>query len=109
MPTYEYKCTEDNSTFELWQEVGSTAPPCPSCGAPTKKIFHPARVIFKGSGFYVTDLRAEKSASAGSKAAPSDSSSTTPDAAPASDSPATPPVAKTDSTPAPSTPASAPK
>ena len=59
MPNYEYKCTQDGSTFELWQEVGSPAPPCPDCGAPTKKVFSPTRVIFKGSGFYVTDLRAE--------------------------------------------------
>ena len=59
MPTYEYKCTNDGSTFDLWQEVGSPAPPCPTCGAPTKKVFQPPRVIFKGSGFYVTDKRAE--------------------------------------------------
>lgn len=61
MPTYEYKCTNDGSTFDLWQEVGSPAPPCPECGAPTKKVFQPPRVIFKGSGFYVTDKRAETS------------------------------------------------
>ena len=59
MPTYEYKCTNDGSTFDIWQEVGSPAPPCPDCGAPTKKVFAPPRVIFKGSGFYVTDKRAE--------------------------------------------------
>lgn len=59
MPNYEYKCTKDGSTFELWQEVGAPAPPCPDCGAPTKKVFHPTRTIFKGAGFYVTDLRAE--------------------------------------------------
>ena len=59
MPNYEYKCTQDGSTFEIWQEVGTPAPPCPDCGAPSKKVFSPTRVIFKGSGFYVTDLRAE--------------------------------------------------
>jgi putative FmdB family regulatory protein len=61
LPNYEYKCTEDGSRFEIWQEVGAEAPPCPTCGAPTKKVFQPPRVIFKGSGFYLTDLRAEKS------------------------------------------------
>lgn len=66
MPTYEYKCTNDGSTFDVWQEVGSSAPPCPTCGAPTKKVFQPPRVIFKGSGFYVTDKRAE-SGGAGQK------------------------------------------
>lgn len=59
VPTYEYKCPQDGSTFELWQEVGAPAPACPDCGAPTKKVFHPTRTIFKGAGFYVTDLRAE--------------------------------------------------
>ena len=61
MPNYEYQCTKDGSRFELWQEVGSPAPACPTCGAETKKVFHVPRVIFKGSGFYLTDTRAEKS------------------------------------------------
>ena len=80
MPTYEYKCTNDGSTFDLWQEVGSPAPPCPDCGAPTKKVFAPPRVIFKGSGFYITDKRAES----GGKSAKTKSS----DADNASDAPA---------------------
>lgn len=60
VPTYEYKCTQEGSKFELWQEVGSAAPPCPNCGAPSKKVFGAPRVHFKGSGFYLTDLRAEQ-------------------------------------------------
>ena len=75
MPNYEYKCTQDGSRFELWQEVGSEAPPCPTCGAASKKVFSPPRVIFKGSGFYVTDLRAEKSGASGEKSEKSESSS----------------------------------
>lgn len=74
MPTYEYKCTNDGSTFDLWQEVGSSAPPCPDCGAPSKKVFAPPRVIFKGPGFYVTDKRAESSGG-GSKSAPAQAKS----------------------------------
>ena len=65
MPNYEYQCTKDGSRFELWQEVGSPAPACPTCGAETKKVFHVPRVIFKGSGFYLTDTRAEKSGGTG--------------------------------------------
>ena len=77
MPTYEYKCTNDGSTFDIWQEVGSAAPPCPDCGAPSKKVFAPPRVIFKGSGFYVTDMRAESGGgkSSDSKSENSESSS----------------------------------
>lgn len=72
VPTYEYKCTNDGSTFDLWQEVGSPAPPCPDCGAPTKKVFAPPRVIFKGAGFYVTDKRAESGGKSASSEAKSD-------------------------------------
>ena len=104
MPTYEYKCTQDGSKFELWQEVGSEAPPCPSCGAPSKKVFGPPRVHFKGSGFYLTDLRAEQS---GGKGAAKD------EAAPAVESKTETPAeakteVKTEAPPAASNPAATP-
>ena len=59
MPTYVYKCPQDGTVVDLWHVVGSEAPPCPDCGAPTQKVFRPIRTIFKGSGFYLTDTRAE--------------------------------------------------
>ena len=31
--------------------------PCETCGAPLRRVFNPAPVLFKGSGFYVTDSR----------------------------------------------------
>jgi predicted nucleic acid-binding Zn ribbon protein len=31
--------------------------PCEACGAPVRRVFNPAPVLFKGSGFYVTDSR----------------------------------------------------
>jgi putative FmdB family regulatory protein len=60
VPNYEYRCTNCENQFEIWQEVGADAPPCPACQSEVKKVFHPIRTIYKGSGFYVTDLRAEK-------------------------------------------------
>jgi putative FmdB family regulatory protein len=60
VPNYEYECTQCAQRFEVWQSVGEEAPPCPECKSEVKKVFHVPRVIFKGSGFYVTDLRAEK-------------------------------------------------
>lgn len=60
MPVYEYRCNSCEHQFELWQEVGAEAPTCPECNSDVKKIFHPVRTIFKGSGFYITDTRAEK-------------------------------------------------
>lgn len=107
MPTYEYKCTKDGSAFELWQEVGAPAPPCPDCGAPSKKVFHATRTIFKGAGFYVTDLRAE-SQSAKTKAPASDAGETPTEAsAPAESSARETPAPETVKTPAPA-PESAP-
>lgn len=76
MPNYEYECTDCTNRFELWQSVGESAPDCPTCGSETKKVFHVPRVIFKGSGFYVTDLRAEKEGKS-SKSAKSESNGST--------------------------------
>ena len=60
MPTYEYKCTACGHTFEQFQSI--TAAPvkrCPNCGkAKVKRLLGTgAGVIFKGSGFYITDYR----------------------------------------------------
>jgi putative FmdB family regulatory protein len=57
MPTYEYRCTQCNHLFEQVQPVGDPAPACPVCGAPTRKVFSSVGLIFKGSGFHVTDYR----------------------------------------------------
>ena len=75
MPNYEYECTQCAHRFEIWQPVGEAAPACEQCQSEVRKIFHAPRIIFKGSGFYLTDLRAEKEkASAGkNSAAKSDS------------------------------------
>jgi putative FmdB family regulatory protein len=59
MPTYEYKCTNCNHTFEYFQPM--TADPltkCPKCGGKLKRIIGTgAGTIFKGSGFYQTDYK----------------------------------------------------
>jgi putative FmdB family regulatory protein len=56
MPTYEYKCPEGH-LFEKFQKM--TDKPrarCPVCGRPaTRKISGGAGLVFKGSGFYITD------------------------------------------------------
>lgn len=66
MPNYEYECTKCSHRFEIWQSVGEAAPDCPECGAPVRKIFHPIRTIYKGSGFYITDSRSESSSKSSS-------------------------------------------
>jgi putative FmdB family regulatory protein len=56
MPTYEYQCPEGH-VFEKFQKM--TEKPrakCPVCGKPAiRKISGGAGLVFKGSGFYITD------------------------------------------------------
>jgi putative FmdB family regulatory protein len=58
MPTYEYECTKCRRHFERHQRI-TDAPiqTCPECGGRVRRVFYPVGVIFKGSGFYVTDNR----------------------------------------------------
>lgn len=81
MPTYEYECKQCGDRFELFQSF--TDKPLrrhDACGGEVKKVFHARGVVFKGSGFYVTDSRGAKSATAAStsEATASESSSSTP-------------------------------
>jgi putative FmdB family regulatory protein len=60
MPTYEYKCDACGIEFERFQSI--TAPAikrCPECGkAKVRRLISTgAGLIFKGSGFYITDYR----------------------------------------------------
>ena len=57
MPTYEYECTECGYRFEAFQMMSDEPlTECESCGGAVKRlIFGGTGVIFKGSGFYVTD------------------------------------------------------
>jgi len=58
MLTYEYECINCHIHFERRQRI-SDAPirTCPECAGEVRRVFHPAVVIFKGSGFYATDNR----------------------------------------------------
>jgi putative FmdB family regulatory protein len=92
MPTYEYQCPEGHE-FELFQKMSEKPrAKCPVCGEiAVRQISGGAGLVFKGSGFYITDYGkdgkgprkdpSEKSDSAGAKAKPaaeskSDASST---------------------------------
>ena len=56
MPTYEYECTEGHA-FEKFQKINDKPrAKCPVCGKPgTRKISGGAGLVFRGSGFYITD------------------------------------------------------
>ena len=77
MPTYEYRCDKCGDSFEVFQSF--TDKPLrrhAQCGGRVEKVFHPRGVVFKGSGFYVTDSRAKAKASAENGASTSNGSST---------------------------------
>jgi putative FmdB family regulatory protein len=63
VPTYEYRCTECDHSFEAVQKfTDDSIEVCPSCGGRVRKLFGNVGIVFKGSGFYKTDSRDKKSA-----------------------------------------------
>jgi putative FmdB family regulatory protein len=80
MPTYEYVCQSCGTHIEVFQRFAEEAlTECPTCGGSLRKVFHPAGILFKGSGFYRTDSRkgartATKAASASGESGDSGSS-----------------------------------
>lgn len=58
MPIYLYECDSCGLRFEKMQRI--TEEPltdCPECDGQVRRIIQPVGIIFKGSGFYVTDNR----------------------------------------------------
>lgn len=74
MPTYEYRCTHCQHTFERFQAVGDPAPACPRCGHPSRKVYASVGLIFKGSGFHTTDYRRSASSNGEAASKPAESS-----------------------------------
>jgi putative FmdB family regulatory protein len=73
MPAYDFRCTSCSHTFEITRPLGSSeAPDCPACGEPTKRVFTPVGVHFKGSGFYSTDHKAKNPAAKPPEAKPAE-------------------------------------
>jgi putative FmdB family regulatory protein len=61
MPTYEYRCPKCGNDFEKFQKMSD--PPqaeCPRCGGDAeRRLSGGAGLLFKGSGFYITDYRGD--------------------------------------------------
>jgi len=58
LPLYEYECPACQQVTEVrhgFREAYDGK--CAACGGPMKRVFNPAGIVFKGSGFYVTDSR----------------------------------------------------
>lgn len=65
MPTYTYRCNNCDYQFDIKQRMAE-APltDCPECETDNslRKVLNSVGIVFKGSGFYVTDSRGKKSA-----------------------------------------------
>ena len=73
MPTYGYKCTKCENSFEVVQKITeSPISVCPECGGEIRRIFYPVGIIFKGSGFHITDYCRPKDPEGESKPAPTE-------------------------------------
>lgn len=58
MPTYEYRCPDGHEFEHFYRKIGDAASelPCPECGkVATRRLTGGAGLVFKGSGFYLTD------------------------------------------------------
>ncbi len=67
MPTYDYICKNCDNTFEFFQTM--SADPitiCPACKGDLRRIVSGGTgLIFKGSGFYLTDYKKNKQSESG--------------------------------------------
>ncbi len=58
MPLFEYQCEVCGVRFERLERKGEPhLARCPECGGEVRRLIQPPGIIFKGSGFYVTDNR----------------------------------------------------
>ena len=75
MPLYEYECQNCGVRFERRQRMGDDPVKiCPECRGNVRRLIQPIGIIFKGSGFYVTDNRAKSSTSGTRSTKPSKAS-----------------------------------
>jgi len=58
MPLYTYRCKDHDHEFQVRQRMtDDPITECPVCGGPVRRVVSTVGVVFKGSGFYVTDNR----------------------------------------------------
>ena len=86
MPIYEYKCTKCGKEFEVLQRSFDVdEAPCEDCGAPGKRFMSNTSFVLKGTGWYVTDYKANGGCSASGNAANGSNGSSKPADAPAAE------------------------
>lgn len=62
MPVYRYQCDNCGAQFDVRQGFhDKPVAVCSVCQGLGRRIFCPVPIVFKGSGFYVTDSRSDRS------------------------------------------------
>jgi putative FmdB family regulatory protein len=79
LPIYEYQCVSCGAVTDIKHGFKETTnETCPKCSGELKRLFNPAGIVFKGSGFYVTDSRKSEGASKGESSTGESSKSESP-------------------------------
>ena len=96
MPTYDYRCKKCGHRFELFHSIKDDTPKkCPKCKGRAERVpAGGAGLLFKGSGFYITDYRSDSykqkaksdTSSSGSSSSPTEKSGSSEKSPPKSDS-----------------------
>ncbi|MDR1654729.1 MAG: zinc ribbon domain-containing protein [Treponema sp.] len=93
MPTYGYECKSCGHSFDVFQNMSDEPlKTCPQCGKDLRRLINGGTgIIFKGSGFYVTDKgkgKPAQGAAAGKEKAETPKTESSPPAAAAAAEPA---------------------
>jgi putative FmdB family regulatory protein len=81
MPIYTYECEKCRVRFDKHQKFSDKPlTRCPECKGTVRRLIQPAGIVFKGSGWYITDSKKSSSATVSStKDTPKDSKPPSPD------------------------------
>ncbi len=61
MPIYEYRCSSCGHRFDVRQSFSDDpSTVCPQCQAAAQRVLQPVGIVFKGSGWHVTDYRSSR-------------------------------------------------
>ena len=78
MPTYDYRCPNGHDFEHFYRKISEATSQlaCPVCGAVAeRRVSGGAGLVFKGSGFYLTDYGKNAHRTSGPESAPSESKS----------------------------------
>lgn len=87
MARYDYRCPACGNQFEVEHPMSEhPTVTCPDCGTVAQQVFGASSIVFKGSGFYNTDMRGKGATSATSATSGSSGSSEASDSSSSSSS-----------------------